>query len=370
MVSPEVLRVVGLMSGTSMDGIDAALIETDGVRVRRFGPAVSAPYTPAFRAKLRGFVAGVPERGDPGAGAVEQVLTDLHAEAVDRLLREHPDWDADLVGFHGQTVWHRPGQRATWQLGDGPRLARRLGRPVCFDFRSADVAAGGQGAPLAPLFHLALAEPLPRPVAVLNLGGVGNVTWIGDGSIDRPEAADMLAFDTGPGNGLLDDWILKKTGKAMDQDGLVSARGRVDWDVIRAWMREPFFAAPPPKSLDRFAFSIAAVKGLSVENGAATLAAFTANCVHHALQQCPAKPREVLVTGGGRHNPSIMRALIETTGLTVRPIEAIGASGDHLEAQAFAFLAARSRRGLPLTYPKTTGVATPQTGGRIVPPAA
>jgi anhydro-N-acetylmuramic acid kinase len=370
MDSPEFLRVVGLMSGTSMDGIDAAIIETDGVRVRRFGPALSVPYTPAFRAKLRGFIAAAPERSDPAAAELEAVLTDLHAEAVERLWREHPDWGAELVGFHGQTVWHRPERHATWQLGDGARLARRLRRPVCFDFRSADVAAGGQGAPLAPLFHLALAEPLPRPVAVLNLGGVGNVTWIGEGSVARPEAADMLAFDTGPGNGLLDDWMLKKTGKAMDEDGVVSARGRVDWDIIRELMRDPFFAAPPPKSLDRFAFSTAAVKGLSVENGAATLVAFTANCVHHALLQCPSRPREILVTGGGRHNPTIMRALAETTGLAVRPVEEIGASGDQLEAQAFAYLAARSRRGLPLTYPKTTGVPVPQPGGRILAPAA
>ncbi|MCB2107388.1 MAG: anhydro-N-acetylmuramic acid kinase, partial [Rhodobacteraceae bacterium] len=253
-------------------------------------------------------------------------------------------------------------------IGDGHRLARALNIPVCFDFRSADVAAGGEGAPLAPLFHLAMVDALQRPVTVLNLGGVANITWIGDGAISEPERVNMLAFDTGPGNGLLDDWMLKRTGLAMDRDGATSARGRVDWELIRSIMQDSFFAECPPKSLDRFTFSLKPVMHLSIEDGAATLAAFTANCVRHALSQCPEKPREILVTGGGRHNATIMRLLAQTTGITVRPIEDVGCSGDHLEAQAFAFLAARAANNLPLTYPKTTGVPSPQTGGTVVYP--
>lgn len=246
-------------------------------------------------------------------------------------------------------------------MGDGAGLSRALGVPVCFDFRSADVAAGGQGAPLAPVFHAALAADVPRPAAILNLGGVGNLTWIGDDDA-------ILGFDTGPGNGLLDDWILRHTGHPMDRDGKISAAGAVAGDVLAEMMGHDYFSHPPPKSLDRFAFGLDAVTGLSVEDGAATLAAFTAASVDHGLRLCPAMPQRILVTGGGRLNPTIMRLLADGIGIPVDPIENIGCDGDHLEAQAFAFMAVRSMLGLPISFPSTTGVEAPMTGGRIVEP--
>ncbi|MBM3516148.1 MAG: anhydro-N-acetylmuramic acid kinase [Alphaproteobacteria bacterium] len=361
MTKQRIFRAVGLMSGTSMDGVDAAYLETDGHRVLAFGPCRSIPFAPAFRERLRAFIAAVPQPGGDHA-EIEHAFTDLNAAAVRAVLGDAaPASKLDLVGFHGQTIWHRPHLGRTWQMGDGARLARDLGVPVCFDFRSADVAAGGQGAPLAPVYHAALAFELPRPAAILNLGGVGNVTWIGDDSV-------ILGFDTGPGNGLLDDWMLTHTGTPMDSDGVASGTGAVAGDVLAALMHHPYFDRLPPKSLDRFAFTLDPLAGLGVADGAATLAAFTAASVNHALRMCPAMPARVLVTGGGRHNPTIMRMLADGIGVDVEPIENIGCDGDHLEAQAFAFMAARAVLGLPISFPSTTGVPKPMPGGRIVKP--
>lgn len=354
---PRIYRAIGLMSGTSMDGVDAAVIETDGRRITSFGRCGSIPFEAAFQARLRDFIAKAPEP-DGAHVDIEREFTDLNADAARRVMDQSP---VDVVGFHGQTVWHRPHQRRTWQMGDGQRLARALETPVCFDFRSADVAAGGQGAPLAPVFHAALAAGLPRPAAILNLGGVGNVTWIGaDDSV--------IGFDTGPGNGLLDDWMLRHTGTPMDRDGAAAAQGAIAGDVLAALMSNDYFDLPPPKSLDRFAFGLDPVTGLSVEDGAATLAAFTAVSVDHSLRLCPAMPRQIHVTGGGRRNPTIMRMLKDGIGIDVAPIEEIGGDGDHLEAQAFAFMAVRTMLGLPISFPSTTGVPTPTVGGRIVEP--
>jgi len=362
-------RVVGLMSGTSMDGVDAAYIETDGRRVTRFGARLSIPFKPDFRERLRSFIAAAPEPGaDPAEAEIEAAFTDLNASAVRQVMNVGPAdtlrGKLDLIGFHGQTVWHRPAVKRTWQMGSGKRLRAALDVPVAFDFRSADVAASGQGAPLAPIYHAALAADLPRPAAILNLGGVGNVTWIGAA---RPGGSDdIIGFDTGPGNGLLDDWMLTHTGQTMDRDGATSAKGAVASDVLAALMDHPYFTKPAPKSLDRFDFTLDALAGLSLEDGAATLAAFTAASVDQGLRICPALPERILVTGGGRHNRTIMRMLADGIGVRVDPIEAIGADGDHLEAQLFAYLAARSALGLPITFPTTTGAPWPMTGGRIV----
>jgi anhydro-N-acetylmuramic acid kinase len=351
------LAALGLMSGTSMDGVDAALVVTDGERVERLGGCLTLPYAPAARARLRSVLGGA---GDV-AGAAEEI-TRIHAEAVAALLRQEGLSPArvDVIGFHGHTVLHRPGERRTWQIGDGALLARLTGIDVVDDFRTADVAAGGQGAPLVPLYHLALARGLERPLAVLNVGGVANVTWIGADD-------SLVAFDTGPGNALIDDWMARHTGEPFDRGGAAAARGRVHERALYSMLESRFFDRPAPKSLDRDDFSAAAVAGLSLEDGAATLTAFTAKAVALARDHFPAPARRWLVCGGGRHNPVLMRMLADALKVPVEPVEAVGWRGDSLEAEAFAFLAVRSLRALPLSLPSTTGAPRPMPGGRLHP---
>jgi len=355
------MLALGLMSGTSLDGVDAALVETDGETVSYRGAWLTLPYSPEQRVRLRSVLGG---RGDViGAG---RDLTQAHAEAV-RLLLAKAGVAAsavDVIGFHGQTILHRPEERRTWQIGDGALLAAETGITVVNDFRSADVAAGGQGAPLVPAYHRALAAGLERPLAVLNLGGVGNVTWIGDGG-------GLLAFDTGPGNALIDDWALAHTGWPVDEDGRLAAAGTADQAQVEAFCRHPYFQRTAPKSLDRddfAAFAHGLVERLSPADGAATLTAFTAASVALASGHFPAAPMRWLVCGGGRHNPVLMAALGQVLAGVVEPVEAVGWDGDAIEAQAFAFLAVRALRGLAFTYPETTGAPTPQGGGQIYSP--
>ena len=355
-------RTIGLMSGTSLDGVDAAWLETDGEVVTAFGPAITIPYDDALRRDLRVILDLAPglAAGDIRLTSAVTRLTDCHVRAVKAL-----DRPADLIGFHGQTILHQPDRRRTWQVGDAALLARETGLPVAYDFRSADVASGGEGAPLAPAFHAALARDLPRPLAVLNIGGVANVTWIG-------EDGALIAFDTGPGNGPLDDWIARRTGQAYDRDGALARSGTADATVLAALLAHPYFARPAPKSLDRLDFSRAlAASGLdrlSAADGAATLVAFTAQAIASPLRRgmFPAAPLRWLVTGGGRHNPAIMDALRSALGVPVEPVESVGWNGDALEAQCFGFLAARVAGGLPLSFPGTTGAPAPILGGRIV----
>jgi anhydro-N-acetylmuramic acid kinase len=358
MADKDRLLALGLMSGTSCDGIDAALVETDGRAEISCGPWSSESYDAAFRSRLRGVLGG---RGE--VTAVERELTERHARAVQALLAGNGVAPAqvDVIGFHGQTILHAPERRRTWQIGDGALLASITGIDVVNDFRSADVAAGGQGAPFAPLYHAALAARLPRPLAVLNIGGVANVTWIGEAGVD----GELLAFDTGPGNAMLDDWALRHTGRPADIDGALARSGGVDAGVLAALLKNPYFERPAPKSLDRDAFDAAALARLSPADGAATLVAFTAAAVTRARDLFPRPVRRWLVTGGGRHNPAMMAALAERLGAPVEPVEAAGWNGDALEAQAFAYLAVRSLRGLPLSLPTTTGVPRPLTGGRL-----
>jgi len=357
-------RALGLMSGTSLDGIDVAVIETDGERVLGRGFAATYPYSDAFRDKLRGGLqeaAGLDDRtARPGRLAlIERYLTELHAEAVEHYLADHqiaPE-SIDLIGFHGQTVLHRPEARLTVQLGDGAMLARLTGRPVVYDLRAADVAAGGQGAPLAPAYHRALAADVSaRPLAVLNLGGVANVTWIGgDGA--------LLAFDTGPASAMIDDWCKRTLGKPFDADGALAATGTVHEDIVAGFLAHPYFAKAPPKSLDRNAFDLGAVAGLSPEDGAATLTAFSAAAVAAALPHLPERPALWIACGGGRRNATLMRMTGARVGAPIHPAEAFDIDGDSVEAEAWAFLAVRSRLGLPITFPGTTGVARALTGG-------
>jgi len=347
-------RAIGLMSGTSLDGIDVAMIETDGRDRVIPGAALTLPYREEFRERLRSVLGG-----EGPVGEVEKELTRLHAEAVEHFLCEHPRTAADVVGFHGHTILHLPAERRTWQIGDGALLARRLGLEVVADFRSADVAAGGQGAPLAPLYHAALAATLPRPLAVLNIGGVANVTWIGG-------REEILAFDTGPGNALIDDWVYRHTGAAADLDGALARAGAVSAVHVENFLAKPYFDRFPPKSLDRDDFRGALPTGLSLEDGAATLTEMTAATAAAGTRYFPAPARQWLVTGGGRHNPALMEALGRRLNVPVKPVEAVGWRGDALEAQAFAYLAVRSVLGLPLSLPSTTGVPHPTSGGRLI----
>jgi anhydro-N-acetylmuramic acid kinase len=353
-----VRHAIGLMSGTSLDGIDVAMIETDGISHVAPGPSMTIPYPADFRERLRNVLGGVgpvPE--------VEAELTRLHGDAVGSFLDRHPSLAADIVGMHGHTILHRPAERRTRQLGDGAALAQRLGIEVVCDFRAADVAAGGEGAPFAPLFHAALAAALPKPLAVLNLGGVGNVTWIGGSAAS--EAHAILAFDTGPANALLDDWVRRHTGAAADFDGAHARAGRASEPHIARFLAHPYFARRPPKSLDRDDFHDAMPTQLSLPEGAATLTEITAAAVAAARRHFPAPVREWLVCGGGRHNPALMAALARRLAAPVRPVEAVGWDGDALEAQAFAYLAVRASKRLPLSLPSTTGVPRPMPGGRL-----
>ncbi len=359
-MSSRLYHAVGLMSGTSMDGIDAALIETDGeAHIRPLGFATH-PYDAETRAMIRSAIdaaltEAAPRHGDP-YDALSRRLTMLHAEAVGALGE-----GADVVGFHGHTLAHRPERGWTWQIGDGALLAQLVRTPVVDDLRSADVAAGGQGAPLLPAYHRALAAAVERPVGILNLGGVANLTWLG-------EDGELIAFDTGPGNALIDDWVSENTGYSYDKDGMLAAGGNIRDDVLAAMLDLDWFDRPPPKSLDRHDFSISAVRGLSAGDGAATLTAFTAETVRLALLHPPAPPKRLLVTGGGRHNPVLMQMIAERTGLTTESVERAGWNGDAMEAEGFAWLAVRHLRNLPTSFPEISGPREPVTGGKLHAP--
>jgi anhydro-N-acetylmuramic acid kinase len=368
------VTAIGLMSGTSYDGVDVALIETDGEEIGSLGPTGYRPYSDQERDLVRRAIAVATNLGDRAErpkilAQVEELVTDMHAEAVEAFLAANGMAPSSIgvVGFHGQTVLHRPERGLTVQLGNGRALAARLGIPVVYDFRSADVAAGGQGAPVVPVFHRALVRQLKRahPIAVLNLGGVANLTFI-DGK------ADLIAFDTGPGNALIDDFVRLRTGQPQDDGGRVAAAGNVDEDAVARVLTHPFFAKPPPKSLDRNAFRHWAMEEgrlteKSTEDALATLTAVTAASVAHATKVLPRAPAGWLVAGGGTRNPTLMRMLAQRLApVSIETAGAVGWSADALEAQAFAYLAVRTLKGLPLTFPTTTGVPRPLTGGVLV----
>jgi len=368
------VRAIGLMSGTSLDGVDVALIATDGERVAALGPTGYRAYTPDERDLLRRALAEgarltdrISRRGV--LAEAEDFVTRVHAQAVEDFLAEE-DVDrgsVDIVGFHGQTVLHRPAERLTVQIGDGRALARRLKLKVAYDFRAADVAAGGQGAPLVPIYHQALARDLarPHPIAVLNIGGVANVTYVDGG--------DPIACDTGPGNALIDDFMRARTGSPLDRDGDQAAKGRVHDAFVARVLADPFFARKCPKSLDRNAFAFGNIgiglPDFSVADGAATLSALTAAAVARVVQHLPKPPRAWIVSGGGARNPTLMRMLAERLApASVETADNAGWSADALEAQAFAYLAVRTLRGLPITFPATTGAPKPLTGGVLAEP--
>jgi len=371
--------VIGLMSGTSADGVDAALLYTDGKTVAKAGASLFVPYGNTLRTAILAAM-----RGHGHIDSVAHDLTEIHRQAVEQLIATGgvPKEEIKLLGFHGQTILHRPTDKLTVQIGDAAYLATQTGIPVVHDFRNADVQAGGQGAPLVPLYHAALAGDLEKPLMVVNIGGVSNVTYL-DGDT-------IIAFDCGPGNALIDDWVRKHTDARCDEGGSLAASGTVDTEAVEKFLSDPFFALPAPKSLDRNHFNlvIPAKAGISLadgasgegdsclrrndkewslEDGAATLTAMTAAAIAEAVRIMPKMPKHVLICGGGRHNPTLM-AMLKQYQLPAQPVEVVGWNGDMLEAEAFAYLAARSVQGLPLSLPATTGVAEPMTGGALCEP--
>jgi anhydro-N-acetylmuramic acid kinase len=362
---PKIFRAIGAMTGTSMDGVDLAYLETDGRQALKFGPTASFPFSGEERALLRAAMNDAKYLGRrderPGAlRAAQDLITRRHVEAIgDFLAGAHirPE-TVDVVGFHGQTVLHRPDLGLTVQIGDGAALARTVGIDVVYDLRAADMAAGGQGAPLVPVYHRALAQGsgAALPLLLVNIGGVANLTYVAEG-------ADPIACDAGPGNALLDDLMFFRTGAAMDRDGACALAGAVDEAALAALTSHPFFAQQPPKSLDRNAFSSEAVSGLSTPDAAATLVAFTASGVLAHLKFLPETPRMIVLCGGGARNPALVEALARRAPCPVRRAEDFGWDSQAIEAQAFAFLAVRSVKGLPLTFPTTTGAREAVSGG-------
>jgi anhydro-N-acetylmuramic acid kinase len=360
-VQRSTVKAIGVISGTSMDGIDVSIVGTDGDTIVKPGPGRTFSYADDLRRRLQELIAEPARAQSEPLEDLDQAVTDAHIDSIRRFMNEAGIAPADvsLIGFHGQTVYHRPEIRFTRQLGVGARVARELGIDTVSRFRHADVASGGEGAPFVPLYHRALASDLAQPVMILNLGGVGNVTYI-DGDV-------VIAFDTGPASALLDDFVLRRRGLAFDENGRLAASGVVDEQLVAEFMRNPYFDRPAPKSLDRQDFHARAkgVEALSDENGAATLAAFTVESVIASLRHVPRPPQRWLVTGGGRRNAHFMNRLHERLGVSVDPVEAVGWDGDFLEAQAFGYLAVRSAQGLPLSLPTTTGVPHPMPGGEL-----
>ena len=355
----EPIWALGAMSGTSLDGVDAAMVLTDGVTISEFGGCGYRGYTDAEQAVLRMALGKWP--GDD-LDAAASVILDAHIAAL-------RGFDAEVVGFHGQTLAHEPQGRGTHQLGDGAALAEALERTVVWDFRSTDVDMGGEGAPLAPFFHWACAKWVDAdvPVAFLNLGGVGNLTWV-DPASDAPEAPGaLLAFDTGPANAPINDLMMERRGLSYDKGGALAAQGQVVDGALELFLEEGYFRKMPPKSLDRNDFSLMLdlVRELGDADAAATMTAMAAAAVMQGMEHCPVLPDRLLVTGGGRHNPVMMAMLDSALDCKVQPVEAVGLNGDMLEAQAFAYLAVRVMRGLPTSAPGTTGVRTPVGGGQI-----
>jgi anhydro-N-acetylmuramic acid kinase len=359
-----IYRSLGLMSGTSLDGVDGAICLTDGRRILDFEGTYFRPYTDSEQKVLRAALGRWPE--DDDFDEAKKIIHSAHLEVIEHLP------DAELVGFHGQTLNHDPVNGRTFQLGDGDVLAKACGKRVVWDFRTADVAAGGEGAPLAPFFHFACAKVLGlrAPVAFVNLGGVGNISFV-DPSKPSPELPGaVLAFDTGPANAPINDFMLERTGKAFDKDGALALSGAVDATALTAFFKSKYFERTPPKSLDRNDFNgiQELVADLSDADGAATLTAICVASVYAAQAHLTTDPARWLICGGGRHNPAIMNGLRNRLEQSVDPVETVGFDGDMFEAQAFGFLAARVVAKLPTSSQTTTGCKTPVCGGRISEP--
>lgn len=363
---------LGLMSGTSMDGIDIAAVISDGEQIVRRGPSGFVPYEADFRQRIGAALTdakAIKARADrPGdLGELEREITRRHAGAVQAFLKEHPLLTPDIVGFHGQTVLHRPDEGYTVQLGDGAALATATGIPVVYDMRANDMAHGGQGAPLVPAYHAALARSLPSetsdfPVCFVNIGGISNVTYV-------PREGDPVAFDSGPGNTLIDQWVFAQGGVPYDADGMIAREGEVIGEIVGRYLGSAFFERPAPKSLDRNDFTLDHTAGLELSDGARTLAAVTAAAILRSVEHFPEVPKLWVLCGGGRKNPHIVADMrLGVQSARVLLAEEVGFDGDAMEAEAWAYLAIRSLRQLPLTFPTTTGCREPVVGGVLIEP--
>ena len=348
-------NVIGLMSGTSMDGVDAAYLKTNGIDFIETGMAITLPYSDSFRNELSEVVSkGLYSKN------VEYQITNIHADAVKHLIEKNGDSRdfVDLIGFSGHTIFHIPDEKKTLQIGDGAMLSDLIGIDVVCDFRSNDLINGGQGAPLAPVYHQVLATKLKKPVGIINIGGVANITYIGTED-------ELISFDTGPGNALIDDFIFSRLGYRQDTGGKLALSGKLDKKILESLMDNTYFSLNIPKSLDRNQFALTPTNELSDADGAATLTAFTAESIARSINFLPKTPLLWLVTGGGRYNEAILRELRSRLGKDVKTVEEVGWKGDAIEAQAFAYLAVRSVLGLPLSFPSTTGVRFPVSGGKL-----
>jgi len=354
------MRVLGFMSGTSLDGVDAAIVDTDGELIQSFGPAHFTAFSPQERALVKQATEQFVSNGaaEPALLAeADKVIVDAHIRCAKALLAMPGAGRIDLIGYHGQTVLHRPERRLTIQIGDPMKVATALGTDVIADVRKADITAGGEGAPLVPVYHAALAQHIgaSRPIAFLNLGGVANITFIArDGG--------LMALDTGPGNGMLDLLIQQRGLGRYDKDGALAAHGKIDQAALARLLAHPYFSRTGPKSLDRYDFPLDIVDALTPADAAATLVAFTARSVALAANTLPERPQRWIVCGGGRHNPVMMAALGEALGRCQNADE-VGLRGDYIEAEAIGFIAARSLRKLPVSFPGTTGVPSPTSAG-------
>jgi anhydro-N-acetylmuramic acid kinase len=355
----KIFKAIGCMSGTAMDGIDIALIESDGYGYIKPIGFLSETHDPDFREKLR--ICLNKTEVDSDVKLTEDDFTKRHVPLIQKLINKFNllKKDIDIIGFHGQTIHHDPENKLTVQMGDGDLLAQETGIDVVHSIRHADVQAGGQGAPFLPVYHRALAlnAGLELPVAIINIGGVGNITWINNDG--------MIAFDTGPGNAMIDDWVKMHTGKAYDDNGAIAAKGIVDQTYVTNFLNSPYFLKKYPKSLDRNDFIDIKLENITFENGAATLTEMTIRSIALGVSQCPKKPKAIYVTGGGRHNAYIMKRLAQETNLPVYTTDTLGWNGDAMEAQGFAYMAVRTLLNEPISFPSTTGCPKPTVGGII-----
>jgi anhydro-N-acetylmuramic acid kinase len=369
----DVIWALGIMSGTSMDGIDAAMLSTDGHSIQNFGKTFYQAYDDNDRSKIVQAVLAAKSlpthilmnRNEWPEAIVEaeHFITQRHIDLLKQL-----NMKPAVVGIHGQTLIHRPEEKFSLQILDGQAVADATGLTIVHNMRANDIANGGQGAPMVPFYHFALAKraKLTGPIAFLNIGGVSNVTWVNPEFDAADEEGAVLAFDTGTGVALLNDWIFEKTGKSYDEFGLISGKGTPNAQRLRQWSQVSYFEEAIPKSLDRDEFKrMVDVSDLSLEDGAATLCAFSAYGVERSLEWMPAPPVQWFICGGGRHNRALMQMLRQKLDTDVKPVDALGFDGDQIEAQAFGYLAARSLQGLSLSCPETTGCAQPTSGGVI-----
>lgn len=358
------LWAVGLESDTAISGIDVAFIKTDGVDIYERRKCFSRPYSPMMREAIHSVLGPNGQKDQEYLKSVEDLLTQEHIKAVQELMDslDISPRQIDVIGFSGHTIFNRPSEKISVQIGDDEQMFKAFGIPVVSRFYQADLLSGGQGAPIFSVYYEALARELPKPLVIFSIGGISSLTFIG-------ENGELIAFDVGVGNMLLDRWMQEKLGAEMDFDGLWAAKGNVNERLLHKLMQHKSIKRQPPKALERTDFEdcLQDVEGCSIADGAATLTAFTCEALIDAVQKfLPVSPTLFIVTGGGAYNPSMIKYLRQRLSGEVKTAEEIGWDSMCIDAESFAFLAVRSLHGLPFTYPTTTGVPFPLSGGKIL----